>query len=261
VSRTRYARSGGSRIAHELRGRVHRRRPWLVLVQGMGFDRIGWQPVLVCEAAGMGRPHVLFWGHEPRSATGWTDPERVGAYVYNTATGQAWDGRFLTLRSSWRRSAWATTASCPATARTQSGRSSPCSCCLATMRQKRGGFGCTGRRFTSSVQHSMLIAACPVTTCVRSCIRSWTRSGAIPPGQRQSPGPAIPTTAGPAGTAMRPLARLFTEQDWATRGDRARLAGSLALSTPEIQGAYLSRAPERELAGAPETDLRIRVNS
>lgn len=42
---------------------------------------------------------------------------------------------------------------------------------------------------------------------------------------------------------MRPLARPFTEQDYAGRDDRARLAGSLALSTPGIRPAYLSRAP------------------
>jgi len=46
VSRTRYARSGKFRIAYELRGTMHRRRPWLVLIQGMGFDRSGWEPVL-----------------------------------------------------------------------------------------------------------------------------------------------------------------------------------------------------------------------
>jgi 3-oxoadipate enol-lactonase len=46
VSKTRYARSGGLRIAYELRGVWHRRRPWLVLIQGMGFDRFGWEPVL-----------------------------------------------------------------------------------------------------------------------------------------------------------------------------------------------------------------------
>jgi pimeloyl-ACP methyl ester carboxylesterase len=46
VSRTRYARTGDSRIAYELRGTLHWRRPWLVLIQGMGFDRFGWQPVL-----------------------------------------------------------------------------------------------------------------------------------------------------------------------------------------------------------------------
>ena len=46
MSRTRYARSGELRIAYELRGTLHRRRPWLVLIQGMGFDRFGWEPVL-----------------------------------------------------------------------------------------------------------------------------------------------------------------------------------------------------------------------
>ena len=46
MSRTRYAASGGLRIAYELRGTMHRRRPWLVLIQGMGFDRLGWEPVL-----------------------------------------------------------------------------------------------------------------------------------------------------------------------------------------------------------------------
>lgn len=42
MSRARYADSGGVRIGYELRGRLHRRRPWLVLIQGMGLDRHGW---------------------------------------------------------------------------------------------------------------------------------------------------------------------------------------------------------------------------
>jgi 3-oxoadipate enol-lactonase len=46
VSRTRYARSGALRIAYERRGILRRRRPWLVLIQGMGLDRRGWEPVL-----------------------------------------------------------------------------------------------------------------------------------------------------------------------------------------------------------------------
>ena len=46
MSRTRYARSGALRIAYELRGTMHWRRPWLVLIQGMGLDRLGWEPVL-----------------------------------------------------------------------------------------------------------------------------------------------------------------------------------------------------------------------
>jgi len=46
VSRTRYARSGALQIAYELRSSLRVWRPWLVLIQGMGFDRLGWNPVL-----------------------------------------------------------------------------------------------------------------------------------------------------------------------------------------------------------------------
>ena len=42
----RYTSSGALRIAYELQGTMHRRRPWLVLVHGMVFDRSGWDPVL-----------------------------------------------------------------------------------------------------------------------------------------------------------------------------------------------------------------------
>jgi pimeloyl-ACP methyl ester carboxylesterase len=44
--RTRYARNGPLRIAYEIRGGWRWRRPWLVLVQGLGYDRAGWEPVL-----------------------------------------------------------------------------------------------------------------------------------------------------------------------------------------------------------------------
>jgi 3-oxoadipate enol-lactonase len=43
MGRTRYARKDGLRIAYELRGQWH--RPWLILIQGLGFDRSGWDPV------------------------------------------------------------------------------------------------------------------------------------------------------------------------------------------------------------------------
>jgi 3-oxoadipate enol-lactonase len=46
MSRTRFARHGELRITYELRGTMHWRRPWLVLIQGLGFDRFGWKPVL-----------------------------------------------------------------------------------------------------------------------------------------------------------------------------------------------------------------------
>jgi 3-oxoadipate enol-lactonase len=46
VSRTRYARSGDLRIAYELRGIAVPRRPALLLIQGLGFDRAGWEPAI-----------------------------------------------------------------------------------------------------------------------------------------------------------------------------------------------------------------------
>ena len=46
MNRTRYARNGTLRIAYELHSTMHRRRPWLVLIQGMGLSRLGWEPVL-----------------------------------------------------------------------------------------------------------------------------------------------------------------------------------------------------------------------
>src|SRR5260370_26430589 len=46
AGRTRYASNGVLRIAYEPRGTMHRRRPWLILIHGMAFDRSGWGPVL-----------------------------------------------------------------------------------------------------------------------------------------------------------------------------------------------------------------------
>ncbi len=48
--------------------------------------------IQVCEQAGMQRPHILLWGHEPRP-DGWTDPDHVAAYMYNTATGHGTNWR------------------------------------------------------------------------------------------------------------------------------------------------------------------------
>ncbi len=42
----RFASNGSSRIAYELCGHIGRRAPWLVLIQGLGFDRSGWAPVI-----------------------------------------------------------------------------------------------------------------------------------------------------------------------------------------------------------------------
>jgi 3-oxoadipate enol-lactonase len=43
---TRFADNGSSRIAYELCGQRGRRKPWLALIMGLGFDRTGWEPVV-----------------------------------------------------------------------------------------------------------------------------------------------------------------------------------------------------------------------
>jgi len=45
VRRARHARDGELRVAYSLRGTLHRRRRWLTLIQGLGFDSCGWGPV------------------------------------------------------------------------------------------------------------------------------------------------------------------------------------------------------------------------
>jgi 3-oxoadipate enol-lactonase len=122
----RYASNGSLRIAYELQGLMHRRRPWLVLIQGMGFDRSGWDPVLsalrrrfrlvlvdnrgtgrsdrpdgsfavadmvgdvvaVLDAAGIGRAHVLgaSLGGMVAQELAITWPERVGRLVLACTT-------------------------------------------------------------------------------------------------------------------------------------------------------------------------------
>jgi 3-oxoadipate enol-lactonase len=46
VPSNRFADNGSARIAYELHGPYSRRKPWLVLVMGLGFDRTGWAPVM-----------------------------------------------------------------------------------------------------------------------------------------------------------------------------------------------------------------------
>jgi len=126
VRKERYARSGPLKIAFELRGAAYRLRPWLVLVQGMGFDRSGWEPVLrklrhrfrlvlvdnrgtgrsdrpagsfavadmagdvvaVLDAAGVGRAHVLgaSLGGMVAQELAITHPERVDRLVLACTT-------------------------------------------------------------------------------------------------------------------------------------------------------------------------------
>jgi hypothetical protein len=205
----------------------------------------------MCEAAGGVRPTVLFWGHEPRPATGWTDPVRLAAWMYNTATGSGWrvpDAPFI----------------------------------METFCMADHGIVSGYRRDPDGVVRAELLSARNEAAydwgleLYRSVLYAFTEAlvaeGDLPPGDLR---PLVhqvlgafwchPTSAealawgsypydsDPAGTAVRPLARAFTATDH-VRGDRAWIAGSLALSRPSDREAYLRGAPEDELVGAPATD-------
>jgi hypothetical protein len=225
---------------------------------GTGLVDIGWTGrmvaalIHVCEAKGMTRPHVLFWGHEPRPATGWTDPERVASYVYNTATGHGlqWrvpDAPFIMetfcmgdhgIVSGYRTGA--------------TGQAEPV--LLSPRNDAAESWGL-------HLYRSTLYAFCAALDTglsdhdVRPLIHQLMDAFWCHPTLAEARAwGGYPYDSDPAGTAVRPLARPFTDLDHSTRGDRAWLAGSLDLSTPEVRTAYLRQAPARERTGAPETD-------
>ena len=235
---------------------------------GTGLVDIGWTGrmagsfIELCEAAGMstGRPTVLFWGHEPRPATGWTDPDRVAAYMYNTATGQGLQ---------WR------VPDAPFILETF---------CMGDHGIVSGYQEDSDGTIRPEVLSPRNEAADAWGLALyRSVLYAFTEAlaaeGGLPPGD---PRPLVhrvldafwchptqaealawgsyPYDSDPAGTAIRALARPFTVTDH-VRGDRAWLAGALALSTPSARDAYLDTASEHELAGAPATDLSTQLLS
>jgi hypothetical protein len=226
---------------------------------GTGLVDIGWTGrmagsfIELCESAGMGRPAVLFWGHEPR-ATGWTDPDTVAAYMYNTATGQGLHWRVPNVPfimetfcmadhgivSGYRRDPDGTVHS-----ELQSTRNDPA---------EDWGLGLYRSAVYAFAAALDLGAGLPpgdVRSLVHQALETFWCNPTLDEALAWG---GYPYDSDPAGTAIRPLARPFTATDH-VRGDRAWLAGSLALSSARARDRYLNSASEYELAGAPETDL------
>jgi hypothetical protein len=222
-----------------------------------GLVDIGWTGRMVgsfielCEAAGMSRPTVLFWGHEPR-ATGWTAP-CVASYMYNTAAGQRLQWRVPDAPFIMETFAMADHGIVSGYREDSDGTVLPELTSPANEPAAAWGLG-----LYRSVLLAFAAALGPPEGIARGDLRPvihqvldafWcrpTRAEALAWG-------SYPYDSDPAGSAVRPLARPFTAADH-TRGDRAWLAGSLALSNVADRERYLASAPESELAGAPETD-------
>jgi hypothetical protein len=261
VGRPEVARAAGKRISEMRRLVLDYAAQHELADAGTGLVDIGWTGrmagsfIELCEAAGSsrGRPAVLFWGHEPR-ATGWTDPGKVAAWMYNTGAGHGlqWrvpDAPFIMetfcmgdhgIVSGYRRDA--------------DGTIRP-----DLLSPQNDAADAWGLRLYRSVLYAFTDALVaegalpsgdprPLVHLVLDAFWSHpTHEEALAWG-------SYPYDSDPVGTAIRPLARPFTDADY-ERGDRAWLAGALALSTPTARDAYLSNAPEQELVGAPATDL------
>jgi hypothetical protein len=230
-----------------------------------GVVDIGWTGrmagslIQVCESAGMRRPHILFWGHEPRPATGWTDPKRVAAYVYNTATGQGlgWrvpDAPFVMETFCMGDHGIVSGYHADAAGKTEPVLLSPRNDAAEAWGLRL--YRSTLYAFSAALEGDGGLQGDDVRPLVHEVMDAfWCH-----PSQAEALAwGAYPYDSDPAGTAVRPLARPFVAEIQPTRGDRAWLAGSLTLSTPEARTAYLRHAPEHELVGAPETDLWIRT--
>ena len=226
---------------------------------GTGLVDIGWTGrmigslIHVCETAGMSRPAVLFWGHEPRPATGWTDPERVAAYMYSTATGQGLRWRVpdvpfvmetFCMGDHGIVSGYHTDAAGQVQPVLQSPRNH------AAEAWGLGLYRSTLHAFSTALDPGDGLPPGDLRPLVHQVLDAFwchpTRAEALAWG-------TYPYDSDPAGSAARPLARPFGA-DQLTRGDRAWLAGSLAMSAPSARAAYLRNAPEHEIAGTPETD-------
>ncbi len=233
---------------HQLAG------PGTVLVDAGWTGRMAGALVQVCEQAGMTRPHIFFWGHEP-SADGWTDPQRVAAYMYNTATGQGvhWrvpDAPFAVetfcmgdhgIVTGYRQAADLTVDPVLASPDNPPARAWG----MPLYRQALHAF-CAALTAAGPIPDD---DARPVIWQVMDAF--WCR----PTRAEAHAWGAYPYDSDPAGTAIRPLARpLTTETGQCLRRDRAWIAGSLALSTEPARTMFLRQAPPTDLIGSPAAD-------
>lgn len=227
---------------------------------GTGLVDIGWTGrmvgslIRVCEAAGMSRPTVLFWGHEPRDATGWTDPKRVAAFMYNTSTGHGLQWKVPDVP-------FVMETFCMGDHGTVSGYSAEAGHVRPVLRSPRND---AAQAWGLKLYRSTLYAFCKALGATgglhnddaRPLVHQLLNAFWCHPTRAEARAwGAYLYDSSPAGTCARPLARPFIAADL-VRGDRAWLAGSLALSTATDRAGYLLQAPETRTRPRPEMNIR-----
>ncbi|WP_227999087.1 hypothetical protein [Nocardia australiensis] len=202
-----------------------------------------------CETTESRRPHVLLWGHEPRSS-GWTDPDRVTAYMYNTATQQGLDVRVPDAP-------FVVETFCMGEHGIVTGYQRNPSGGVESILQSANNPAAEawGLRTYRSTIYAVADELTEIPTdnlrpLIHQLMNTFWRHPTTPEANAWG---RYPYDSDPAGTAVRPLARPL-DPDNPTRGDRAWLSGALALSNPETRHRYLESAEAGENHGDPASD-------
>lgn len=220
-----------------------------------GLVDAGWTGRMVgalltaCDVPAAARPHVLFWGHEPRPS-GWTDPDRVTAYMYNIATGHGLDLRVPDAPFLVETFCMGDHGIVTGYRRTPTGE-------IEADLQSTGNPAAEGwglHLYRSTIYAVAEALTEPPADDIRPLVHTLMDTFWCHPTTAEAAAwGRYPYDSDPAGTAVRPLARAL-DPDNPTRGDRAWLPGSLTLSDPGTRDRYLTSAETNDLRGAPATD-------
>jgi len=226
---------------------------------GTGLVDSGWTGrmvgslVHVLEETGRERPFIYFWGHEPRP-DGWTDPDRLSAYVYNTARREGLDWRVPDAPFIVESFCMGDHGIVSGYTRAPDGTVSAVLLSPNNPDAERWGIGLYRSTLLAVADAVPLTAAGDPRPLIHTVMRAFwvepTRAEAAAWG-------AYPYDSDPTGTAARSLARPFSPAEIAAagdhldRGDRAWLFGSLALTDPPLEPDARRRLSDKDLRGAP----------
>ena len=183
---------------------------------GTGLVDIGWTGrmvaslIQVCEAAGMTRPAPCSGATSRARPPAGQTPNGSPPTCTTPRPGKACNGGYPTPRSSWRPSAWATTASYPATARDAYGQIEPVLLSPSNDAAEAWGlrlYRSTLYAFCAALEADGGLPGDDVRPLVHQVLDAfWCHPT---PAEARAWG-TYPYDSDPAGTAVRPLARPFT---------------------------------------------------
>ncbi|MFF7941592.1 hypothetical protein ACFZC5_17915 [Nocardia gamkensis] len=245
----------GDRITETRRMLVDYADEHLLLDRRTGLVDAGWTGRMInslaraCGITGPQRPHVLLWGYEPREVDP-ADFDQVAAYMYNTATGDGLQWRVPDAPYLIETFCMGDHGIVLSYSKTPAGPVQPVLQTSGNPTAEAWGlhtYRSTLYAFTEQLTE-------PPNQDLRPLIHQLMDSFWCHPSHSEAAAwGSYPYDSDPAATATRPLARPVIEHA-AVRGDRAWIAGALALSSSTARERYLADASAGELLGTPATD-------